>query len=86
MTYLNLQFANFLFFYFQNQQYGKITIFIIQISLKLHLHKKMDEITQLMQVEVGPEKSQILFFAISGSSKFITHTNIQIPVSISIIN
>ena len=56
------------------------------LSLKLLQNyfyiQNMDEITLR---QVGPEKSKFSFFAISGSSKIIAYTNIQIHVTRSIL-
>ena len=62
--------------------WSKIAIFIIEITLELLYIQNIDEITL---TEAGwAWKIQNFIFAISGSSKFIAYTNIQIYVMGSI--
>ena len=63
--------------------WSKITIFIIEISLELLLHKKYGW-NNPNWGRLGLKSPNLHFFAISGSSKFIAYTNIQIYVTGSI--
>ena len=89
---INIQFTNvwclnFYFFIFKYTNIGllwsKITIFIIEITLKLLLLKKYGW-NNPNWGRLGLECPKLHFFAISGSSKIIPYTNIQIHVTRSI--
>ena len=77
----------FLFFFFKISDIGlfrsKITIFIIEITLKLLLHTKYGW-NNPNWGRLGLKTPKLQFFAISASSKFIAYTNIQIQVMGSI--
>ena len=76
----------FLIFWFSNIAgllWSKITIFIIEISLKLHLQTKYGW-NNPNWGRLGLKSRKLHFFAISGSLKFIAYTNIQIHVTGSI--
>ena len=60
--------------------WSKITIFIIEITLKLLLHTKYGW-NNPNWGRSGLKSPKFYFFAISGSSKFIVYTNIQIHVT-----
>ena len=62
---------------------SKITIFIIEITLKLVLDTKYGWNNPTWG-RLGPKSQKLHFFAISGNSKFITYTKIQIYVTGSI--
>ena len=62
---------------------SKITIFIIEIALELLLHTKYGW-NNPNWGRLGLKSLNLHFFAISGSSKFIAYTNIQIYVTGSI--
>ena len=57
--------------------WSKTTIFIIEITLKLLLHTKYGW-NNLNWGRLGLKSPKLYLFAISGSSKFIAYTNIQI--------
>ena len=91
---INVQFTNFRFLNFFIFKYSdivllwsKITNFIIEITLKLLLHKKYG-LNNPNWGRLGLKSPKLHFFAISESSKIISYTNIQIHVtrSIFIIN
>ena len=64
--------------------WSKITIFIIEITLKQVLDTKSGW-NNSNWGRLGLKSSKLHFFAISGSAKFIAYTNIQIYVTGSII-
>ena len=65
--------------------WSKITIFIIEITLKLILHTKYGW-NNPNWGWLGLKSPKLNFFAISVSSKFITYTNIQLHVTGSIFH
>ena len=83
---INMQFTNFNFFYFQILHIGllwsKITSFIIQISLKLHLHTSGWNNPNWGRLGLKSPKFQ--FFLFLTAQKFIANTNIQIHFTLSI--
>ena len=88
VQFTNFVFLNFRFLVFQKHDIGllwsKITIFIIEITVKLLLHTKYGW-NNPNWGRLSLKNSKLHFFAISGSSKFITCTNIQIHVTRPII-
>ena len=65
--------------------WSKITILIIEITLELLLHTKYGWNTPNWG-RLGLKSPKLHFFAISGSSKFIAYTNIQIYFTGSIMH
>ena len=63
--------------------WSKITIFIIEITLKLYLHTKYGW-NNPNWGRLGLISPKLHFLGLSGSSKFTTYTNIQIHVTGSI--
>ena len=88
---INVQFTNFGFFIFKYNDIGllwsKITIFFMEITLKLFLHTKYGR-NNPNWGRLGLKNSKLHFFDISRSSKFIVNINVQLNVthSIFIIN
>ena len=86
---INMQFTNFEVFLFKYSDIGllwsKITIFIIQISLKLHLHTKYGW-NNPRSHWLGLKSPKFYFLPFLAVQKFITYTNIQIYVTGSIFN
>ena len=89
LTIINMQFTNFGFlngyiFIFKYSNIGllwsKITIFIIEITLKLLLHRKYGWNNHNWG-RLGLKSPKLYFFTISGSSKISADTNIQIHVT-----
>ena len=60
--------------------WSKITIFIIEITIKLCLHRKYGW-NNPNWGRLGLKNPNLHFFAISGCSKFIAYTNVQIHVT-----
>ena len=89
MQFTNFVFLNFWVLFFQKCDIGllwsKITIFIIEITIKLLLHTKYGW-NNPNWGRLSLKNSKLHFFTISGSSKFIAYTNIQIHVTHSIIS
>ena len=65
--------------------WSKITIFIIEISLKLHLHTKYGW-NNPNSLRLGLESPKFHFLAFLAAQKFIAHTNIHIHVTGSIFS
>ena len=84
---INMQFMNFLFLFLKISDIGllwsKITIFIIEITIKLLLPTKYGW-NNPNWCRLILKNPKLHFFAISGRSKFISYTNIQIHVTRSI--
>ena len=91
VQFTNFGFLNFRFFYFQNSDIGllwsKITIFIIEIYLKLHLHTKYGW-NNPNWGRLGLKSLKLHFLSFLAAQKLVAHTNIQIHVtgSIFIVN
>ena len=86
LSIINVQFSNFgflnsRFFYFQIKRYWltliKNSIFIVEITLKLLLHTKYGW-NNPNWGRLGLKSEKLHFFAISGSSKFISHKHSNI--------
>ena len=82
-------FEFWIFYFFKISDIGllwsKITIFIIEITLKLICHTKFGW-NNPNWGRLSLKSSKLHFFAISGISKFIAYSNIQIHVLGSIFN
>ena len=89
IQFINFRVFNFLIFKYSNigSLWSKIFIFVIEITLKLLLHKEY-EWNNPNWGRLGMKNPKFHFFDISGSSKFIENINIQIngTRSIFIVN